>query len=47
LGLALVKHILARHHGRLAIESEPGHGATFTVRLPPSLDETVINDNIR
>ena len=47
LGLALVKHILARHHGRLAIESEPGHGATFTVRLPPSLDETVINDNLR
>jgi two-component system, OmpR family, phosphate regulon sensor histidine kinase PhoR len=34
LGLALVKHILNRHHGRLLIESVPGSGATFTVRLP-------------
>jgi two-component system phosphate regulon sensor histidine kinase PhoR len=34
LGLALVKHILHRHRGRLAIESAPGKGATFTVRLP-------------
>src|SRR5215212_702701 len=34
LGLALVKHILNRHRGRLTIESEPGKGATFTVRLP-------------
>jgi two-component system phosphate regulon sensor histidine kinase PhoR len=34
LGLALVKHILTRHRGRLAIESVLGHGATFTARLP-------------
>jgi two-component system phosphate regulon sensor histidine kinase PhoR len=34
LGLALVKHILNRHHGRLLIESMPGAGATFTVYLP-------------
>jgi two-component system phosphate regulon sensor histidine kinase PhoR len=34
LGLALVKHILNRHGGRLAIESMPGEGATFTVHLP-------------
>jgi len=34
LGLALVKHILHRHRGRLAIDSAPGKGATFTVRLP-------------
>lgn len=34
LGLALVKHILNRHRGRLSIESEAGKGATFTVRLP-------------
>jgi two-component system, OmpR family, phosphate regulon sensor histidine kinase PhoR len=34
LGLALVKHILNRHHGRLSIESMPGAGATFTVYLP-------------
>jgi two-component system, OmpR family, phosphate regulon sensor histidine kinase PhoR len=34
LGLSLVKHILNRHRGRLAIESELGKGATFTARLP-------------
>jgi two-component system, OmpR family, phosphate regulon sensor histidine kinase PhoR len=34
LGLALVKHILNRHRGRLSIESVPGAGATFTVYLP-------------
>jgi two-component system phosphate regulon sensor histidine kinase PhoR len=34
LGLALVKHILNRHRGRLTINSAPGAGATFTVHLP-------------
>jgi two-component system, OmpR family, phosphate regulon sensor histidine kinase PhoR len=34
LGLALVKHILARHRGTLVIESEPGKGAIFTARIP-------------
>ena len=34
LGLALVKHILNRHQGRLSIDSPPGEGATFTARLP-------------
>ncbi|MHA6261892.1 ATP-binding protein [Arenibacterium sp. CAU 1754] len=34
LGLAIVKHIINRHRGRLRVESELGHGATFTVILP-------------
>jgi two-component system phosphate regulon sensor histidine kinase PhoR len=34
LGLALVKHILNRHRGRLSIESQAGKGATFTAWLP-------------
>lgn len=34
LGLALVKHILARHRGRLEIESMPGAGASFKAILP-------------
>jgi two-component system phosphate regulon sensor histidine kinase PhoR len=37
LGLALVKHILNRHRGRLTIDSAPGEGATFTVHLPTAL----------
>jgi two-component system phosphate regulon sensor histidine kinase PhoR len=34
LGLALVKHILNRHGGRLIIESVYGEGATFSAVLP-------------
>jgi two-component system phosphate regulon sensor histidine kinase PhoR len=34
LGLALVKHVLNRHGGRLTIESTPGEGATFTMHIP-------------
>jgi two-component system phosphate regulon sensor histidine kinase PhoR len=40
LGLALVKHVLNRHGGRVAIESVPGSGATFTVQLPLYTAET-------
>lgn len=36
LGLALVKHVLNRHRGRLTVESRAGEGATFTVRMPLS-----------
>jgi two-component system phosphate regulon sensor histidine kinase PhoR len=43
LGLALVKHILNRHRGRLAIDSIPGNGATFTVRFP--LAEVALDAN--
>jgi len=34
LGLALVKHVLNRHGGRLTIESTPGAGAGFTMHIP-------------
>jgi two-component system, OmpR family, phosphate regulon sensor histidine kinase PhoR len=37
LGLALVKHILNRHRGRLTIDSAPGAGATFTIHLPTAV----------
>ena len=34
LGLAVVQQIVDRHGGRIAVESDPGRGATFTVTLP-------------
>lgn len=34
LGLDIVKSVVEAHDGQVAVESEPGHGATFTMRLP-------------
>jgi signal transduction histidine kinase len=34
LGLAIVASIVRDHQGTLSLESEPGHGARFTIRLP-------------
>ncbi|MFP5325950.1 MAG: ATP-binding protein, partial [Acidimicrobiia bacterium] len=36
LGLAIVRTVAAAHGGAVAVESAPGHGATFTVILPGS-----------
>jgi signal transduction histidine kinase len=34
LGLVIARHLVEAHGGRIAVESEPGAGATFTVELP-------------
>jgi two-component system phosphate regulon sensor histidine kinase PhoR len=46
LGLALVKHVLNRHGGRLMVESTPGAGATFTMQLPLRTAENAITDEL-
>lgn len=34
LGLSIVKHATQRHGGEVRLWSRPGHGSTFTMRLP-------------
>ncbi|MBN1208589.1 MAG: GAF domain-containing protein [Myxococcaceae bacterium] len=34
LGLAISYNIISRHHGRIEVQSQPGQGTTFTLRLP-------------
>jgi two-component system, NtrC family, nitrogen regulation sensor histidine kinase NtrY len=34
LGLAIVQSIVSDHHGRISVESMPGHGTTFRIELP-------------
>jgi signal transduction histidine kinase len=34
IGLAMVKHIVDAHAGRVVVDSEPGRGSTFTIILP-------------
>ena len=41
LGLAMVFGIIKRHQGTLEIESEPGNGTTFRIRLPAAVQPLV------
>jgi nitrogen fixation/metabolism regulation signal transduction histidine kinase len=44
LGLAIVQSVVSDHHGKISVESAPGHGATFRIDLPvrqPGTDASI------
>lgn len=38
LGLAMVRQIVRQHQGDIDVQSEPGHGSQFSIRLPHRLN---------
>lgn len=42
LGLSLVRHIAETHGGRVTVDSAPGRGSAFTLRLPAAPEETAM-----
>jgi signal transduction histidine kinase/DNA-binding response OmpR family regulator len=46
IGLAFTKALVELHHGKIEIESEEGHGTTFTVYLPVQQKEIPIANAI-
>jgi len=41
LGLAIVQSVISDHRGSIAVESEPGRGATFSIELPKHLESAI------
>lgn len=47
LGLFLVKHVVAAHGGRIAVQSAPGQGARIIIRLPMAAEARHNNKKLK
>ncbi|MFC6357021.1 sensor histidine kinase [Luethyella okanaganae] len=45
LGLSIVKHAVQNHGGDIRVWSQPGHGSTFTIRLPEAVQNVAGTHN--
>jgi two-component system OmpR family sensor kinase len=46
LGLAIAASLAAAHGGELTVDTEPGHGAAFHLRLPqPETFQVIANES--
>jgi two-component system, OmpR family, sensor kinase len=46
LGLAIVQHLVKAHGGSVAVQSQPGQGTTFTLRLPGIIDSSPVAERL-
>lgn len=42
LGLPIAFSVIKEHHGSIEVDSEPGQGATFTIRLPIAMERAAL-----
>jgi two-component system, NtrC family, nitrogen regulation sensor histidine kinase NtrY len=47
LGLAIVQSVISDHGGRITVQSQPGHGTTFSIELPRNVDKLQAADRGR
>jgi signal transduction histidine kinase len=46
LGLSIVQHIIAAHHGSVSVDSQSGRGSTFTLSIPAAAATTGVQEAI-
>jgi signal transduction histidine kinase len=46
LGLSIVQHVVEVHQGQITVESEPGNGSTFSMRIPLSREPSGVPQEV-
>jgi signal transduction histidine kinase len=46
LGLSIVQHVVNVHQGQITLESEPGNGSTFSIRIPLNRQPSTVAEGL-